>query len=632
MKNFSAENIIITIVLFVSVLSFFIFGLFHLGKFETTDEHLWKYGRIGQYWDALAEKDWKKTYINDKPGVTVALISGIGLISEPDPDANQYLIDTSGSQTGLFEKYDYQQTEITNFRFRLPILIFASLSLLLFFYLALKAFSSKWIALFSTMLAATNPILLGMSQIINPDSFFWIFGGLSTLSYIALLNTNKKKFIVICGALTGMALLSKYTTFTLFLFYALALFAKLVFQKPEEAKKINWRIILQRLGELLAIFLISITVFSVLLPAVFVKPEYLLKGIGQFFNWKSISLFAVIGMSFAMIAIYAKDFFGQIFVFLAKHRNVLIIFSCAAFSLLLSISLINVWTGQHIAPVDALRDAAYANEPKEFNFKPLIGKDDNEILKNGKLFLMEAYPFIFSLSPLIIISILFLTYLSLRKKLPDEVSYPLTAIFLFSLAYFASTIFAGVVTNVRYSIVLYPLFAIVGALALIEAGKIFRFDDKKIPTTISIIILAYGLLIFLTMKPFYFSYTNFLLPEKYTVHDSWGHGSYEAAQYLNSLPEAEKLIIWSNSDTVCRFFKGKCLRSRKIDLAKVTPDYFVVSKRGALKTSNRFVLLNNPDETKSSDYYFDNMEELSTWELFIDNRKDNFIRVIKYEK
>jgi len=631
-NKFSKENIIILIVLSLSVATFFLFGLFHLGKFETTDEHLWKYGRIKQYWTALADRDWEKTYINDKPGVTVALVSGIGLLSEPAPEANQNLPIDDSEIKGLFEKYDYQQTELTNFRFRLPILIFSALSLLLFFYLAFKAFYSKWLALFATMLLAFNPIVLGMSQIINPDSFFWIFGGLSALSYLALLNNKGRKFLILCGILTGFALLSKYTAFTLFLFYAISLFAKFIFQKPEEAKKIDWKTILSHLANLAIIFLISIIIFAIFLPATFVKPEYLFKGIGQFFNWKSITIMAIGAFSFAAIAFYAKDFFGRIFTFFATHKNSLLVLVCGAFLLLITISFINIWTGQHIASVDALRDAAYANEPKEFNFKPLISKGENVLVKDSKLFLMEAYPFIFSLSPLIIAAIFFVSIIVFRKKLSDEYTAPVFSIFLFSLLYFASTLFAKVVTNVRYAIVLYPLFAIIGAIAIVELGKNIKLKKRMFHIVAIVTIFTIGAATLWSLRPFYFSYTNFLLPQKYTIHDSWGHGSYEAAEYLNSLPDAEKLVIWSNSDTVCRFFKGKCLRSRRIDLSRVTPDYFVVSKRGALKVSNRFILTNNTNLERDSDYYFNNLEKLSAWKLLIDGREDNFIRVVEYQK
>jgi hypothetical protein len=134
------------------------------------------------------------------------------------------------------------------------------------------------------------------------------------------------------------------------------------------------------------------------------------------------------------------------------------------------------------------------------------------------------------------------------------------------------------------------------------------------------------------IKPFYFSYASPLLPKQYSIHDSWGHGSYEAAQYLNSRPNSQNLTIWSNSKTVCAFFNGNCLRSRKIDLAKVIPDYFVISKRGELKERNHFILLNAPKDYKMSDYYFEHLHQNPAWEIHINDRVDNFITVIPFKK
>ncbi len=104
------EKHFIFFLLIVSAMSFFAFGLFHLAKFETTDEHLWKYGRIKQYWQALKNTNWEKTYINDKPGVTVALISGIGLIFEPEPETHK-ITDPAETAGGLFEVFDTSRTE-----------------------------------------------------------------------------------------------------------------------------------------------------------------------------------------------------------------------------------------------------------------------------------------------------------------------------------------------------------------------------------------------------------------------------------------------------------------------------------------------------------------------------------------
>jgi hypothetical protein len=101
---------------------------------------------------------------------------------------------------------------------------------------------------------------------------------------------------------------------------------------------------------------------------------------------------------------------------------------------------------------------------------------------------------------------------------------------------------------------------------------------------------------------------------------------------LNALPGAKDKIIWSDSDTVCRFFQGRCLKSRKIDLNIVTPDYFVISKRGEIKPRNRFLLINPLSPEKNSDYYFEKLKNDYVWQILIDGRPDNFIKIIEFEK
>jgi hypothetical protein len=91
------------------------------------------------------------------------------------------------------------------------------------------------------------------------------------------------------------------------------------------------------------------------------------------------------------------------------------------------------------------------------------------------------------------------------------------------------------------------------------------------------------------------------------------------------------MIIWSNTDTVCRFFEGRCLRSRRIDLAQVTPDFFVISKRGVIKIGNRFTLLNNPHPERDSDFYIEGPGNTPEWELLIGNRPGNFIKIIPFQ-
>ena len=632
MKKFLQKNSTY-LFLAMTIVVFFSFGFYHLSKFESADEHLWKYGRIGQYWQALQDRDWVKTSINDKPGITVALISGFGLLAEPDPKLSSSLSATEDAK--LFKKYDPQKTEQLNFYFRLPILIFSTLSILAFFFLLKPALGSTRLALMTTMFIGLSPILIGISQIINPDSFFWIFGGLTTVAYLAYLNTNQKKFLIICSILMGFALLSKYTSFILYAIFIIAGLAKLIFlpkEKSSESKPLDATFLPRLIGSWLVIFLISAIIFAIFLPATFVKPQVFFEGIAQFLNSKLIHLGTITLIIFLALVFWKKDLTAQISAFLSKWQKFLLASSLTLLSLVFIISIFNLWTNQSLAPVNELSNLAYANEPKNFNFKPLLDRKNATLYDNFKLLLMEAYPFIFSVSPFFVLLVLLITLKSYRQKITYPNNLILFTIALFIPLYFFATFVAKIVTNVRYSIILYPLFAIFCAIALNEIMKSIGWTSKKKIIAILFTILTLSVLSLWQIKPLYFSYESFLLPKKYSIHDTWGHGFYEAAQHLNSLEGVENMVVYSNSNSFCLFFKGKCLRSRKIDLAQIQPDYLIVSTRAILKEKNHFIFENNPDEEKDTFYYFKKGEINPTWELNINNRPANFVRIIEFEK
>jgi len=621
------EKKIILFLLILSVAIFFFFGFFHLSKFETTDEQLWKYGRIKNYWQAISEKKWEKTYINDKPGITVALISGMGLIFEPKPETH-IIKNPQITQNGIFEVFDSMRTERINYAFRLPILIFSTLSLLLFFWLARKIFDSGWLALFSTLFIAFNPIIIGMAQIINPDSFLWIFGGLSVFSWLAYLNKAEKKFFWLTAIFTGLALLSKYTASILFFFYFLAVFSKIIFG---EEKSVEPRWVIRKMLELILVFIFSILIFSLFLPAVFIDSKYLVKGISQFLNGKNIFWAGLAGLFFLAILIFWKKFWYKIVNLIQKNKRWLLVVVGVMVSLVFILLLLNVWTGQKIVPLDEMKDTAYAQEPKNFNFGKIL-KQDGFWEKKGKLFLMEAYPFVFSLTPLFWVLIGFVIWKILFKKikpLSEEITFSL---FLFFIFYFFATVFAKIIANVRYSILLYPMFALLGAVVIGEMMQFFKKIETKKVLSIAIgVVFFSGLWTLWFSRPFYFSYANPLLPKKFTIHDSWGHGFYEAAKYINSFLNSENLIVRSNSNTICPFLKGKCLKSRRVNLNLVQPDFFVVSKRGVLKVRNQFILENVKNE-KDSQYYHQKLKNDYDWAIFINERPENYIKVLKYEK
>ncbi len=606
---------------------FFSFGFYHLAQFETADEHLWKFQRIPNYWQALSEHNWEKTYINDKPGITVALISGVNLLWDKNPGAN-HQVDPNYDQK-LFRKYDIKRNLELNFGLRLPVLIFSTLSLLAFFYLSSVVFKSYQLGLITTTLIATSPILMGIAQIINPDSFFWIFGALSALSFLALLETQQKKFLFSCAILLGFSLLSKYTSFILFAFFIIAGLADLIFRPQSKEKELNQSLFLL-IKQLLIIFVISNLIFALILPAVIVKKELFFKGIGQFINPEMIYFAIGIVVVLALIYFWNKKLLGTTLKKLTNYKRPALLFALTTLSAIFIISIANLWLGEKIAPVNQLSDLVYTNEPKKFNFKPLIDRKHATIWESFQIILTEIYPFIFSIYPFFIGLILAITFFAYRKKqLHND-------LILFSIAsfipiYFLATFLAKIITNARYCIILYPLIAIFVAAVIGE----FTCRSKKkarLLWLIWVLIMLNGLFVFWKIKPFYFNYDNFLLPTTHSVHDTWGHGFYEAAEQLNQRPDAEKLVAYSNSNAFCRFFKGQCLRKKRIDLNKVQPDFFVISKRSVIKKKNNFILLNNPHPEKDFWYYFRKSKENPYWELNINGRTENYIRIIEFEK
>jgi len=78
-KNQGKTNVLIVALLMISYLSF---GAYNIGKFAAVDEALWNFGRTPEFWKEIRKANWNGTRISDKPGITVAMISGIGMLFE----------------------------------------------------------------------------------------------------------------------------------------------------------------------------------------------------------------------------------------------------------------------------------------------------------------------------------------------------------------------------------------------------------------------------------------------------------------------------------------------------------------------------------------------------------------------
>lgn len=632
---FLSQSLAVKIALLASVIVFFSAGFFHLSKFETTDEHFWKYERITAYYngitDGIRESNWKKTRINDKPGVTVALFSGLGLPFVWNDLQTHRNREAESLFDNAFTIYSSEKTEKINFFLRFPILFVNILLLLFFFYVIKKITGNAWIAAATIMFIATSPVLIGISQVINPDALLWSFGAAAFFSYIALIKTKEKKFIILTGIWLGLALLSKYTANILPIFFILFLFANLIFSE----KIINYtRALRKHYYHFILIILSSWVIFAFLMPEVFQKPHHFLVGtilspVLKPLLWPLEILAALLIFDLIFFNCQGTE---MIIVFCKKYRSFFLRLPAALMLFLVLLALVNDWTGTPFFPLENFKEESY------FEGKLVFSQiaSQNILLRAILGISIQSQNFIFSLPPLLLLIVCAgWTFILFGKwRLHSDASLVITFV---PLIFFAGGLMSDVLVNPRYAILLYPIIAFFGALSLAMLINFFtkcyaKLQEYSLWVTACFIILITSTLTLWQTKPFYLTYESFLLPQKYMIGDSWGYGSYEAAQFINVLPDGKNMIIWTDNTGVCQFFIGKCIRDYKISLDETVPDYFVFSRRGSLR--HPFVWDNDstlrPQHT--SEYYYEKIKKNPVWIIKMNNRPQDFVAVVAAEE
>lgn len=606
MKN---NKIFIFAFLLLSICAFYAFGLNHLSQFKTADEHYWIQERTPAYWNALADQKLKKTLINDKPGITVALVSGVGLLWENDP--MQYLTRVDDD----LKTYVTEKSEKVNFIFRLPILLFTGFSLLFFFWVIRKFTRNSWIALWSIMLIGLSPILVGISQIVNPDALLWIFSTGAIFSYFALLKTQEKKFILLTAVFTGLAILSKYTANILFPFFFFFMLAYYLIEIQETDRQKIRSFFFSQITNFFLIILGALGTITLFLPAIFLKPVYLYRLTLGFGPMQPIFILLVV---FSALLALDQLFLKKSFLLFCQKHYQKITWLLKTVPLFLCMIFLYLFVGRNIFPSWKLFDSV-PFDAREFGYI----KDYS--LSLWEKIILEFNPLVFSLSPVVV----FLTvFLWLRTSIAKNKEYFFFVFSLtcFILAYYLAYIFMDVIAIVRYSILIYPLVSFLAALGLWQIYLLFKKYGGKAKALLTLLLLFFSLSSLYFAKPFYLNYTNFLLPQKSIVSDAWGYGGYEAAQYLNALPNSQELTIWADYYGVCEFFVGQCLTDYTLTTGKYAIDYYVLTRRGAIRYQQSQSRWELPDGVKATPYY-ENPQAL--WKLEIGNRPENFIKIFK---
>lgn len=595
---------------FAVLATYFFFGFQHLSQFVTADEHYWVYERIPQYWDAIAEGKWKKTFINDKPGVSLALVSGVGYLLHPDSptlcaENNAKILVCRTDQIGA-----------THRDFRLPILIVNGFILLLLFFLITRI-TNPWIALWTTLLTALSPILLGISQIVNPDSLLWSFGAAAIFSYFALLKSEEKKFLWLTILFTGLAILAKYVALILLPFYlTLAVFRFLTTEEPGPVALS--RLLKRNILSWILIVIGSILLLCLFLPALLSDAKYLSEFLMAIPDQKWLIFFGG-----GLLALLYIDTFALKNRLLFAIRQTDVSFSAllrmvSFFFLILFIGLVIArnffpdWSIFALIPFDIkdLSDARYYTAIPDF----------------FEAFLLEWNPLVFSLTPVALIGFAAIL-LAPFGKTKNEHTFLICSLLFFFLAYSALLIFSNVLATPRYSILLYPLFALLAALGIWHITERISRPYAKLAATAIVFLGSLASLV--AISPFSFNYTNVLLPKSALISDAWGYGGYEAAQYLNALPDAKNLTVWADYYGTCEFFVGKCLTAYTFDANVVKPDYYVLTRRGQIRYMSRYERWEVKSGLTAYKYY---AIPDPAWQLMIDDRPGNFVKVVKVNK
>lgn len=583
-------------------------GLSRLGNYSAVDEPYWTYGRISKFWNAVENHKWKSTSVNDKPGITVAIVSGFGLL-KIDPMPYESLRGDAKTESQL------KDINTINFFFRLPIFLFC-ISLLPFFYFFLKKLFDETTAIFGFLFIGLSPILLGISLIINPDSLLWIFLPLSLLAYLIFQKDNfaNKKYLYVSSFFLGLSLLTKYVSNILYIFFFLLPFLDYVLTEKKPALT---QYIKEAAKNYLIIAGISMLTFFILYPAAWVNLNILLKGtfLSQAFEttWP-IFVGAIVIIAFDIL-VFKNKATHWILGIVSKYRSFLVRGLTLIFLVFITLTITNTYSGMKLLNFESILASPKGIGEGFFPVRFL------------SVVLADIYSLIFAISPLALFSIIVALVFNLKKTESYSVQARTTFYFtIFILFYYFASTVNEVAATVRYQIAVFPLALIISAIGLSQFVKLEKIKTK---VSFALVVLATGIILLASLfsiKPFYFAYASELLPQKYQVNlKDMGDGSYEAADYLNSLPNAEKLTIWSDKGAVCAVFKGECIIGfNKKELAKTKFDYVVVSsgrKSRTLKLS------------RSANDYIDFTKAYSSEQtvhsIIIGDRPDNYVKIFK---
>ena len=250
-----------------------LFSFYRIGSsVMNVDGERW-YLRTSNFIKNIKKLDFKGTYQNSKPGVTVMWLSGIS------SEIFNTIFENKFNYRPDFFAYDKFSLVFTSYV--LPLVLLNLITGVIFYFLIYKLFNNHKIAILSYTLYSLHPYILGMSRFLHVDSVMSNFVMLSYLAFQLYQKNNRNtKMLIISGFLYGLSILTKSQAIVVLPIFILSRFIYVLFnnnyisKKPSEKFVTIGKILISKQFILpLVLFILSAFLsFIIFFPAVWVSP------------------------------------------------------------------------------------------------------------------------------------------------------------------------------------------------------------------------------------------------------------------------------------------------------------------------------------------------------------------------
>jgi hypothetical protein len=432
------------------------------------------------------------------------------------------------------------------------------------------------------------------------------------------MKKRENKYLYWAGIFLGLSVLTKYIATILYIYFLGLIFLEYMTNKHTYQKITAAGYFKKAFLDYLILTISSIMTIFLFLPAAWSDLHVLLEV--TLFSKPFLPIWPIfIGLTAAVsidIIFWKSRVASAIFGYLSRFKTILVRLINFLFIFSILAVVANVYSGM-----------------KFFDFESILASPKSAHYFNGfiGMTLANFYSMIFGIAPIALLAVIYLASMSFKKENVLRQNFRWTFYLVaFILIYYISSSIDQVSATVRYQIIIYPLVFLLAGVGIYEflniktVKKYFRWEYVY---AILIIFSVYSLNY---IKPFYFSYASDLLPKQYVLNlKDMGDGSFEAARYLNSLPEAQRMNIWTDKRGVCSFFVGGCHSGFDFDKSKIEFDYFVVSSGRESRTSKMTLARINGGNTTlfRLDKLYTN--ENCAYKVEIGGRPNNFVKVIR---